>query len=66
MQKRIESLKKIGDSENIAKEIKDMETLIDEIKEKIDSKVSKLRDHQRLHAILKITEERKEQEPKAI
>ena len=36
LQKRIENLKKMGESENIAKEIKNMETLIDEIKEKIE------------------------------
>ena len=36
LQRRIENLKKMGESENIAKEIKDMEALIDEIKEKIE------------------------------
>merc|ERR1712071_647366 len=36
LQRRIENLKKMGESENIAKEINDMEALIDEIKEKIE------------------------------
>merc|ERR1712071_725970 len=36
LQKRIENLKKMGESENIAKEIKNIETMIDEIKEKIE------------------------------
>merc|ERR1712071_561715 len=36
LQRRIENLKKMGESENIVKEIKDMEALVDEIKEKIE------------------------------
>ena len=45
---------------------KDLETVVDKLKEKIDSKVSKVRDRQRLRARLKIIVERKEQEFKAI